>query len=126
MARQIHFLAAWVIAAACLAGCRSDQPTDVSKPGAASSEPGKSQSQMADDDEDGDDDGDRNGDKDRDGDGDEIRHGDEDRHRDGGDERPDIPSLPSAADFVAEIDNPYLAFARGKIFHYESETEDGI
>jgi hypothetical protein len=37
---------------------------------------------------------------------------------------PDFPPDPN--DFVAEIDNPYLAFERGKVFRYEGETEDGL
>lgn len=37
---------------------------------------------------------------------------------------PELPSTP--ADFVAEITNPYLAFARGKTFRYEGETDEGL
>lgn len=36
-----------------------------------------------------------------------------------------VPVYPGAPDFVAGIDNPYLAFAPGKVFTYEGETEDG-
>jgi hypothetical protein len=38
----------------------------------------------------------------------------------------DLPALPPPEDFVPEIDNPYLAFERGRIFTYEGETEDGF
>jgi hypothetical protein len=101
MLRNAHFLAAVVIAAACFAGCRGDEPTDVSNPSNTTApESGKSQPGIADDDRDDDD-----------------HDGDDDN---------EIPQLPPAADFVAEIDNPWLAFERGKIFHYESETEDGL
>jgi hypothetical protein len=37
---------------------------------------------------------------------------------------PEFPPDPSG--FVAEIDNPYLGFERGKTFRYEGETEDGL
>jgi hypothetical protein len=37
---------------------------------------------------------------------------------------PSFPSDPSA--FVDEISNPYLAFEIGKIFQYESETDEGL
>jgi hypothetical protein len=37
---------------------------------------------------------------------------------------PDFPSNPK--DFVNRIDNPYLAFERGKVFRYEGATEDGL
>jgi len=37
---------------------------------------------------------------------------------------PDFPSNPK--DFVARIDNPYLAFERGKVFRYEGVTGDGL
>jgi hypothetical protein len=37
---------------------------------------------------------------------------------------PDFPADPG--DFVAEIDNPYLGFERGKTFRYEGETGDGL
>jgi hypothetical protein len=36
------------------------------------------------------------------------------------------PEFPDASDFVSEITNPYLAFKVGRIFYYESETEDGL
>jgi hypothetical protein len=36
------------------------------------------------------------------------------------------PEFPNASDFVSEITNPYLAFKVGRIFYYESETEDGL
>jgi hypothetical protein len=35
-------------------------------------------------------------------------------------------TMPPAAAFVAEIDNPYLAFERGKTFRYEGETDEGL
>jgi len=38
----------------------------------------------------------------------------------------DVPRFPPPEEFVAEIDNPYLAFARGRIFHYEGQTEEGL
>jgi hypothetical protein len=38
---------------------------------------------------------------------------------------PEFPANPSAA-FKSEIENPYLAFDRGKVFHYESETPEGL
>src|SRR5262245_66251866 len=37
---------------------------------------------------------------------------------------PDFPSDPSG--FVAQIDNPYLHFASGRIFIYQSQTPDGL
>jgi len=37
---------------------------------------------------------------------------------------PDFPADPG--DFVAEIDNPYLGFARGRTFRYEGETGEGL
>jgi hypothetical protein len=37
---------------------------------------------------------------------------------------PSFPTDPSA--FAEEITNPYLAFKIGKVFQYESETDDGI
>jgi hypothetical protein len=41
--------------------------------------------------------------------------------------RSDLPEFPSDPDdFVAEIDNPYLAFERGKVFRYEGETDEGV
>jgi hypothetical protein len=36
------------------------------------------------------------------------------------------PEFPDASDFVSEITNPYLNFKVGRIFYYESETEDGL
>lgn len=39
----------------------------------------------------------------------------------------DVPSFPSSpAGFVAQVDNPYLAFAPGRVFHYRSETTGGV
>jgi len=38
----------------------------------------------------------------------------------------DLPDLPPPEEFVDEIDNPYLAFERGKVFIYEGETEEGF
>lgn len=38
----------------------------------------------------------------------------------------DLPVFPPPEDFVAEVTNPYLAFARGRIFTYEGDTEDGV
>ena len=39
----------------------------------------------------------------------------------------DLPTFPAdPSGFVAEIDNPYLNFARGRIFTYESETDEGL
>ncbi len=37
----------------------------------------------------------------------------------------DLPSLPPPEDFVPEIDNPFLGFARGRTFTYAGETSDG-
>jgi hypothetical protein len=37
---------------------------------------------------------------------------------------PTFPSDPSG--FVAGIDNPYLAFAPGRVFHYQSQTAEGL
>lgn len=38
-----------------------------------------------------------------------------------------LPTFPSdAGGFVSRIDNPYLAFAPGRVFHYRSETADGV
>ncbi len=37
---------------------------------------------------------------------------------------PDFPADPGG--FVAEIDNPYLGFERGKTFRYEGETDEGL
>ncbi len=37
----------------------------------------------------------------------------------------DLPEFPPAEDFVPEIDNPYLGFARERIFTYAGETADG-
>jgi len=37
---------------------------------------------------------------------------------------PDFPPDPGA--FVAEIDNPYLGFERGRVLRYEGDTEDGL
>src|SRR5512146_2620167 len=39
-------------------------------------------------------------------------------------ELPTFPSDPSG--FVSQIDNPYLAFAPGRVFRYRSETADGL
>src|SRR5574342_1271816 len=39
-------------------------------------------------------------------------------------ELPTFPSDPSG--FVSRIDNPYLAFAPGRVFRYRSETADGL
>ena len=39
---------------------------------------------------------------------------------------PAPPGFPGADNFVAEIDNPYLGFARGRIFTYEGETDEGL
>lgn len=36
-----------------------------------------------------------------------------------------VPVFPGPSAFVAEVTNPYFAFARGKVFRYESETEEG-
>jgi len=36
------------------------------------------------------------------------------------------PSFPGADAFVKEVTNPYLSFERGKVFRYESETDEGI
>ena len=39
----------------------------------------------------------------------------------------ELPVFPSdPAGFVAQVTNPYLAFAPGKKFHYRSETPDGV
>ncbi len=38
----------------------------------------------------------------------------------------EIPSFPGADAFVSGITNPYLAFEPGKIFRYESETDEGL
>ncbi len=38
----------------------------------------------------------------------------------------DIPSFPGADAFVTGITNPYLMFEPGKIFRYESETDEGL
>lgn len=39
----------------------------------------------------------------------------------------DVPVFPSDPNgFVAQIDNPYLAFAPGRVFHYQSVTADGL
>jgi hypothetical protein len=37
-----------------------------------------------------------------------------------------LPELPPPEAFVTAIDNPWLAFEPGKVFRYESETEDGL
>jgi len=37
-----------------------------------------------------------------------------------------VPSFPGADAFVEGIDNPYLAFEPGKVFRYESETDEGL
>lgn len=39
----------------------------------------------------------------------------------------DVPVFPSdPSGFVAHIDNPFLAFASGRVFHYRSQTADGV
>jgi hypothetical protein len=39
----------------------------------------------------------------------------------------DVPDFPAdPGDFVAEIDNPYLGFERGRVFRYEGETDAGL
>ena len=39
----------------------------------------------------------------------------------------DIPVFPSApSGFVAQVDNPYLNFAVGRVFIYQSQTPDGV
>src|SRR5262245_58268465 len=38
----------------------------------------------------------------------------------------DIPSFPPPDQFVPEITNSYLAFARGRIFTYEGQTDEGL
>ena len=38
----------------------------------------------------------------------------------------EVPVFPPASDFVARINNPYLAFAPGRKFHYRSETDAGV
>ena len=38
----------------------------------------------------------------------------------------DIPDFPGADAFVDGITNPYLAFEAGKVFRYESETDEGL
>jgi hypothetical protein len=39
----------------------------------------------------------------------------------------ELPVFPADANgFVAQIDNPYLAFAVGRVFHYQSQTADGL
>lgn len=38
-----------------------------------------------------------------------------------------LPTFPSdPGGFVAGIDNPYLAFALGRVFHYQSQTAEGV
>jgi len=39
---------------------------------------------------------------------------------------PAPPAFPGADAFVAEVDNPYLNFARGRIFTYEEESDEGL
>ncbi|HKS17463.1 MAG TPA: hypothetical protein VJU16_09140, partial [Planctomycetota bacterium] len=39
---------------------------------------------------------------------------------------PAPPSFPGANAFVAEIDNPYLGYARGRVFTYEALTDEGV
>lgn len=39
---------------------------------------------------------------------------------------PAPPAFPGVDAFVDGIDNPYLAFAPGKVFRYESETDEGL
>ena len=39
---------------------------------------------------------------------------------------PAAPAFPGVEAFVEGIDNPYLAFAPGKVFRYESETDEGL
>src|SRR3989442_1036385 len=37
------------------------------------------------------------------------------------------PNFPtSASGWVSGLSNPYLAFARGRVFHYRSETPEGV
>lgn len=38
----------------------------------------------------------------------------------------ELPSYPGAEGFVANITNPYLGWRRGRVFTYESETDDGL
>jgi hypothetical protein len=37
-----------------------------------------------------------------------------------------IPTFPGSTAFVPEVTNPYLNFERGRIFRYESETDEGL
>lgn len=37
-----------------------------------------------------------------------------------------IPAYPGADAFVGEVDNPYLGFARGRVFRYASATDQGL
>jgi hypothetical protein len=37
-----------------------------------------------------------------------------------------LPIFPGASHFVAEVTNPYLNFARGRTFRYESQTDEGL
>jgi hypothetical protein len=37
-----------------------------------------------------------------------------------------LPELPNPEEFVAEINNPYLAFKPGRVFTYQGQTEDGL
>ena len=37
----------------------------------------------------------------------------------------DVPTFPPAGGFVPEVTNPYLAFARGRVFRYGGQTPDG-
>ncbi|HEU4928268.1 MAG TPA: hypothetical protein VFU38_00440 [Candidatus Krumholzibacteria bacterium] len=38
----------------------------------------------------------------------------------------EIPAFPGVDAFVDGIDNPYLAYEPGRVFHYEGETDEGI
>ena len=41
--------------------------------------------------------------------------------------KPTIPEFPgNPDDFVEGISNPYLAFAPGRVFHYEGQTDEGL
>jgi hypothetical protein len=119
MRRQIFMLVMLVAMGSFLAGCHGDQPTglqDETAPTTVGDDVGKG---TLDGDRTADPrDRDRRRERDRDDDGDEGREGDRDRD--------EIPELPPPDQFVTGIDNPYLAFAAGKVFRYEGETEDGL
>jgi len=113
MPRSTSILAALVLAGIFLFGCRSDSPTDLqSNPSSVAPDAGKPQPRIADRDEDDDDDDDN-----------DDRNGGSDR--DGANASNALPRLPSASDFVSQVDNPYLAYEVGKIFHYQQETAEG-